>query len=378
MHVAIITTSYPDDVPGSEAAGSFVADFAQQLATQVRVTVIAAASATTRTCEGDVDVIRFAVPRLPLSLLRPFHPADWPAILKTIGNGRQTLEKFVQDSRPDYLFALWALPSGHWAASLGRQYRIPFGIWALGSDIWGLGRIPLLRGKLRRVLRAADHCFADGLALAGDVKKLSGRSCQFLASTRKLPQPVHVPGTNSTPYKLAFLGRWHPNKGIDIFLDSLRQLNDRDWSRISLVRIYGGGPLNDEVHGVVTELLEQNRPVEVGGYLDKQSAADLIHWADYQLLPSRIESIPVIFSDAVQIGTPIVATPVGDLPALHSKYEFGLLATAPTPEAFAQALREALDGNAMSFQPGLAAAAADFNIVDIVRRFVDEIAGSGP
>ena len=375
MHVAIVTTSYPDATPGSEAAGSFVADFAQQLARQLQVTVIAAAMRASRSRDGNVDVIRFEVPRLPLSLLKPSHPGDWPAIIRTLRNGKHALEKFVEDERPDYLFALWALPSGHWAASVGRRFDIPFGIWALGSDIWSLGQIPVLRGHLRRVLRAADNCFADGLKLAKDVESLSRRRCHFLASTRVLPKPGDASKAGFSPYKLAFLGRWHKNKGVDVLMETLLTLSDQDWSKIAALQICGGGPLHDEVHRLAAELQLQNRPVEVGGYLDKQDAAGLINWADYLLLPSRVESIPVIFSDAVQLRTPIVATPVGDLPALHERFSFGTLAPSPSSEGFLQALREALNGNAMDFGAGLDAAAAEFDIADIAQRFVEEIKG---
>ena len=41
-HIAIITSSYPDAVDGQESAGGFVADFATELSTRCRVTVIAA------------------------------------------------------------------------------------------------------------------------------------------------------------------------------------------------------------------------------------------------------------------------------------------------------------------------------------------------
>ncbi len=44
------------------------------------------------------------------------------------------------------------------------------------------------------------------------------------------------------PYRLAFLGRWHPNKGTDLLLDALHQLRDEDWHRIEAVRIAGGAP----------------------------------------------------------------------------------------------------------------------------------------
>jgi hypothetical protein len=45
LHVALVTTSYPDQQPGSEAAGSFVEDFAHALSEHARVTVIAASTA---------------------------------------------------------------------------------------------------------------------------------------------------------------------------------------------------------------------------------------------------------------------------------------------------------------------------------------------
>ena len=92
------------------------------------------------------------------------------------------------------------MPSGYWAASVGRQNDIPFAVWALGSDIWGLGKIPVMRGQLQRVLQAADRCFADGMKLAEDVEWLSGRRCQFLASARQLPHPGNANRAESAPY----------------------------------------------------------------------------------------------------------------------------------------------------------------------------------
>jgi glycosyltransferase involved in cell wall biosynthesis len=370
VHVALITTSYPDDTPGSEAAGSFVADFATELSKHVKVTVVAAATASSRTSDAKLDVIRFRVPRAPLSLLNPLNPLHWVAILKTLHAGRGAVSRLVDEDSPDYLFALWALPSGHWAASAGRHKRIPFGVWALGSDIWGAGRLPLIRSILRQVLRNASHRFADGIALGEQVEQISGSACTFLPSTRVLPSLEPRVKPSSAPYKLGFLGRWHRNKGVDILLDALQQLSAQDWDRIAAVRICGGGPLCDEVHRAVQRLRGAGHPVQTGGYLDKQAAAEFIDWADYLVVPSRIESIPVIFSDAMQIGTPIIATPVGDLPQLHRKYGFGLLAAAAAPRDVAASLQAALKGDASAYATGIAAAAGDFDIEAIVQSFV--------
>ena len=91
------------------------------------------------------------------------------------------------------------------------------------------------------------------------------------------------------------------------------------------------------------------------------------------LLPSRIESIPVVFSDSVQLGTPLIATPVGDLPRLHDKFRFGVLASATTASAYAEAIRLALNQSAISFSSSIDEAREGFNLQAITQRFVDQI-----
>lgn len=369
-HIALITTSYPEHTPGTEAAGSFVEDFARELSRHVRVTVVAASTADSLSVEGQLSVKRFAVPRLPLSLLNPLLPAHWVPIIRSIRAGEHALESLAQDDRPDHILALWALPSGYWADRVATRHGLKYSIWALGSDIWTLGKVPLVSQILKKVLRRAARRYADGIQLASDVEKLCGLPCGFLPSTRLLPFHGRADRTERAPYKLAFLGRWHKNKGTDLLLDALAQLTDQDWSRISEVRIYGGGPMHDLVQGAVRALTEKKRPVTVGGYLDKDAAAELIAWADYLLLPSRIESIPVIFSDAMQLHTPIIATPVGDLPRLFDKHEVGVLATNANASEYAEAIRLGLRRDVASFGAAIDQAGKDFDLTSVVREFV--------
>lgn len=372
-HIALLTTSYPDQQPGSEAAGSFVEDFAHALSEHVQVTVIAASTADSIVTDGRIVVRRFSVPRLPLSLLNPLKPTNWVAILKSLNAGRRALEHLATEDRPDHVLALWALPSGYWAHRVAKAQGLPYSVWALGSDIWTLGKVPVVRSILRKVLRAADRRYADGLQLASDVEKLSGLDCSFMPSTRRLPtlgRDVHVTGA---PYKLAFLGRWHANKGIDLLLDALGLLTDDDWNRIAELRVCGGGPLHDRVHAAARRLVEQGRPVVVGGYLDKAAAAKLIAWGDFLLLPSRVESIPVIFSDAMQLGTPIIATPVGDLPRLFEQHAVGVLARQATASDFAVAMRTALRGDVGTYNESIERAGRDFDLASIARGFFSDL-----
>ncbi|MDM8569785.1 glycosyltransferase [Thiotrichales bacterium HSG1] len=365
-HIIIITTSYPFTNDGSEAAGSFVADFAKTLANQAQVTIIAPSlNSSSEKISPSLTVERFKVPRLPLSLLKPYK--NWLAIATTLYAGKKALEQVVKNNKVNHIFALWVLPCGYWAKTIGDKYNIPYSTWALGSDIWSLGKIPIIKNVLKKILKNSQVNFADGYLLKQSVESLAKCPCQFLPSTRKLNIPKPKQLSIQPPYRLAFLGRWHPNKGIDLLLESLSQLTD--WQNIEEIRICGGGPLEKTVKSACKTL--KPHPVTLQGYLTKNQAVELFLWADYVLIPSRIESIPVVFSDAMKCGCPIISMPVGDLPRLVMEYKVGILAEEASATAFAQAINHILTLPPNSFSTGIQQAANDFNLEHIVAKFTD-------
>ena len=371
--VVMVTTSFPNGGGGAEAAGTFVADFARLMAERVDVSVLAPGSDTCTENAQGVSVRRFASPEKPLSNLLSANPLDWWRIWSTLRSGERVLESMVAEARVDHILALWALPSGHWARQVGRRHGIPYSTWALGSDIWSLGRIPLVRSYLARVLRDASTRYADGLILQQDVEALCGLPCGFLPSSRVLPV-VSRKAPDGPGLRLSFLGRWHPNKGIDLLLEALELLTDEDWARIRRVNVFGGGPLGGLVRRKCAGLMAAGRPVVCGGYLDGHGAAELLAETDYLLLPSRIESIPVIFSDAMQAGCPIVATPVGDLPRLFREFHVGCLTADLTPRAIAETIHTVLALPAGEYGAGINRAIQTFDVGASVSGF---LSGSG-
>src|SRR5690606_31333793 len=109
--------------------------------------------------------------------------------------------------------------------------------------VWLLAKIPVVRSMLRLVMRNATRRYADGVQLAGDSMAICQKDVDFLPSTREMGVSNCDPPADMPPYRLVFIGRWHKHKGIDLFLDALAMLRDEDWSRISEVRVFGGGPL---------------------------------------------------------------------------------------------------------------------------------------
>ncbi len=121
----------------------------------------------------------------------------------------------------------------------------------------------------------------------------------------------------------------------------------------------------------VDSLRDAGYPVSRDGYLALSAATKLFDWADFVLLPSRIESIPVVFSDAMQAGRPLICTPVGDLPRLMSRYRCGVMAEQVTATGIADAIRKALHQGPAEMLVGLGEAADDFDVGSTAARVVD-------
>jgi len=369
-HIALISSSYPYQGPGGQAAGPFAADFARELARHTQVTVLAAGPRDNLAQDDKLTVRHFAVPAFPLSQLQPSSPRDWLCILKSIRAGQQALDAVLKNGRIDFVLACWAFPAGFWAMRSSRKYHVPYSVWALGSDVLVLGKLPLARRLLRKILRRADICFADGYSLAREVGTLAKVTCHFLPTSRRLPGRPGKHPRNRPPFRLAYLGRWHPVKGVDLLLDALRQMEDAEWEKIELVKICGGGPLESEVRKACDALQARGRPVEFTGYLEKQQVSELLQRTDYLLIPSRSESIPVVFSEAVSYSCPVICTPVGDLPMLVSRYAAGIQASEITASAMRIAIRQAVLHSPSDFTAGMKNACRDFDVKNSVRKFL--------
>ena len=336
--LVLVTSSFPIGRDGSEAAGSFVVDLVEELARHIEVRVVAPGHATSleRWAER-VTIHRYAAPVQPLSTLKPWRLSDSRWIWRVWRGGMQATGNAAAGGAASIL-ALWALPCGAWARHAARAHGIGYSVWMLGSDVWSLGRLPMMRRMLRTVMRDARHRYADGLQLARDSEAICNLPVEFLPTTRALATRDPPPIASAPPYRFVFIGRWHRNKGIDLLLDALALLGDSDWDCIAEVAIYGGGPLRTLVHEKAKPLLDAGRPLVIGGFIPKAEAECAIVRADWLLIPSRIESIPVVFSDAMKLSRPVIATPVGDLPQLVAG-GCGIVCAAVDPPAIASAIR---------------------------------------
>lgn len=365
--LVLVTTSYPIAGDGSEAAGSFVADLVMELANKLPVRVVAPGRNEARERVSErIEIFRYAAPTKPLSTLKPWNLSDAFWAIRVLRNGSHATMAAVAAGATAHVLALWGLPSGEWARRATRPQGVGYSVWLLGSDVWTLGRLPIARSLLARVLRNATHRYADGHRLATDAHAIGDSEVEFLPSTRA-PETrlAPVPPRQAAPYRLLFLGRWHSNKGVDILLDALSTLGESDWKHIETIDIAGGGPLHDLVHARIAALRAAGRPVHLHGFLAKHEAEAAISNADWVLIPSRIESIPLVFSDAMRLGRPVICSPVGDLPVVAK--DVGIVARNATPDDWRDAIRTALTGIPPS-SAAIAARAAEFSLTNVANR----------
>lgn len=334
MRIVVATSSFPTHPSEAINAGVFVWAVAEELSAQGhRVWVLTPAKG--EPIHGfpvPVETFEWGGSQKVLTRLSPARPRDLCLLARLMLQGRSALTRLARRVQAHGVLAMWAVPSGYWAA--GGQ--TPFAVWALGSDIWGVGRYPLGKQILRRVLNSADHVFADGHNLVRDIETVFGQAAEFLPSARRLPVESTPPAALSPagPHFL-FIGRWDPAKGPDVLLEAMELVKVR--LPEAHLHMFGGGTMERRLRQRASEP-DLRDAVTIYGYADPPTATAYLKACDVLIIPSRIESIPVIFSDALACGCPVICTAVGDLEQLMRRHMVGLVCPPEDPQALADAM----------------------------------------
>ena len=372
MRIQIITSSYPrkPEEP-SGAAGLFVRDFARQLVSDGHYVVVQPV-ARKEQYVADEGVIIEPIPWLggdqELASISFFNLRNLWIILNFFWLGFSTVVDTAKKHKTERVLAMWVIPSGLFAYMIQRKLGIRYDAWALGSDIWRIRKIPVFGPWIiRRVISKATRVMADGVQLCRDVKYLTHRDCEFLPSCRKMPTAAKSQPSAHAIIKLLFVGRFHNNKGPDILVEAIALLEPEKKKNIHL-DIYGLGPLEPQLQSEI-QLKGLSDSISLNGPISATELAEKFRDTDFLVIPSRIESIPVVFSDAIQSGVPVITMPVGDLPDLIERFKCGVCATSISAAALAEAIENAMVAGKTAFISGIASAQKHFNIETSVKNW---------
>ncbi len=292
-----------------------------------------------------------------LGQLNPLNPTDAHKLLNLYRQGITELQKLVREHRADAVLACWAVPSGAFAAWVKRAVKTPYAVWSLGSDIHTSPKNPVLRPLVLDALKHASLRYANSIVLGREVERLSGLSCGFLPTTRILPnvEPIDLP-----PGRVNFLfaGRLEPIKGADVLIRAMAELRNNGCN----MHLYmaGNGSQENALRALVHELKIEDR-VTFLGFLTEAPLASYLRAVDAVVIPSRSEALPVVLTEAARLGTPAVASDVGDVGILTRQYETGIIVEPENVAALAQGLARMAQTDRAQFRKGMVALVEQFD-----------------
>jgi glycosyltransferase involved in cell wall biosynthesis len=228
-----------------------------------------------------------------------------------------------------------------------------------------------MRKGVRIILRQSSVLFADGFQLKADVQALCGKKCLFLPSSRRL-DVYSSAKADIMPARqnYLFIGRYHPNKGPDILIEAIAKLNPLVRKEVCF-HFFGGGPLKKHLRQKVEER-GLSDVIRLRGYIEQKEAVAYLKACDALIIPSRIESIPVVLSDALQAGCPVLVSDVGDMGRLVREYGAGMVFPPNSPAKLAEAIETGFSKKE-NFSEGRKRLLEVFDLSRSVEEFVEMI-----
>jgi glycosyltransferase involved in cell wall biosynthesis len=126
--------------------------------------------------------------------------------------------------------------------------------------------------------------------------------------------------------RLAWAGRLAPGKGLELLLDALRVLvnKEQEGHRVELV-IVGDGSARPALEAQAGRLGVADRIHWLGYVADRATYLDALASCDLFVFPSPAEGFPKVILDAMAVGLPVVATRTGEIAQLSRAGVIGSL-----------------------------------------------------
>jgi glycosyltransferase involved in cell wall biosynthesis len=276
-------------------------------------------------------VVRFDAGPAPCRLaeVRLHRPQEFLFLARAMLAGERAARRLLAGAeRPDVMLAFWLVPAGLWAARAGARHSVPFAVWALGSDVRRVRRLPGGAAILRHVARRAAHVYADGFALKEELDSI-GVASEFLSSARQLPLAATAVATR---WEIGFAGRLAEVKGADLLAEAMDRVFARRPFRAAIA---GAGELEGRLRA--TRVFRAGA-LEFLGVLGPGAMVDFYAACGAVVIPSRAESVPLVLGEAVAAGRPVIASAVGDMAELVPRLDLGLTIPPGNVEALASAI----------------------------------------
>jgi len=205
---------------------------------------------------------------------------------------------------------------------------------------------PTVEAHLRRFYRRSDHVLvptpalrdamhADGIARVGIWSR--GIDRDRFSPARRDPEWRRAQGFGDDDIVILFFGRLVIEKGVDIFVATMKALEARYGERVRAL-VVGAGPAEARFAGLSGAVLT--------GHLDGDDLARAVASADIFLTPSTTESFGNVTLEAMAAGLAVVSADAPSSRSLIDPGRTGLLCAATDIAAYADAIATLIDARA--------------------------------
>jgi glycosyltransferase involved in cell wall biosynthesis len=376
MNICIVTSTFASD-PDDSSHAAFLLEVIRLFEKHGhKVSVLTQArEPNPRPARPGLDVVWFPWRQLGnrLAELSFGSPKGVVSAASLILQGTRAVAQMRRSRDVDVFLCAWFIPSGFYVyldQVLGRS-RTPYVLWALGSDVNKYRANPVFRGILRGLAGRAGALYADGFQLARDVSEIVGRRCEFFPTFRVLPKPASAPREQGNERRFLYVGRHAAVKGIDVLVEALvelKKLGDPAY-RFDVI---GDGDLTPRLVRRVAEAGLSDR-VHFRGLVSNEDLAAAYEETDCVVIPSRSESIPLVLSEALQHGRPLIVTDVGDMGDLSRAHGLGEVVPPQNPPALAQAMRRFITAPTVLDRPRVAKLIDELTLESAIPRLLDRL-----
>lgn len=371
MRIGIISHNYPKNTKDRKDAGIFVYDFAEELAKGNEVSVFSPSTKNFENYVGNTKVYWHKwMGGKKLGKFKFYNPVDYVRYSASFVAAFLRLINFANRANPDYILAMWVFPAGLFALFMKVFFNKKYSIWALGSDIYVYAKYPFIGFLFLFIIKNADFIFSDGYDLCKKIKEISGRSSIFLPSSSdfKLSKVKRI---KSRKIVITFLGRLEKVKGPDIFVEALISLhNDKNFT----FNIIGDGSLKNDLEREVYDSGLSSVKF-LGNISESGKIASILVNSDWLVIPSRSDSIPLVFSEAAKCHLPMIVSDLPDFKQLIKNYKVGYVFKTGDYKDLLRILKELpkRSKDRISFVKRTKKVSEDFNIKNSANKFMKYI-----
>jgi glycosyltransferase involved in cell wall biosynthesis len=262
--------------------------------------------------------------------------------------------RLCRRERYDIIHIHWPFPLAvfGWAAQRARPARLVTTFYGVELR-WVKTAMPLFRGFLRWAARRSDAVVAISSYTATELRELVDVPIEVIPYTTSLPEPEPAPTGRDGTGPVLFVGRLVERKGVAQALEAIAKLGPTG-PRLEIV---GEGPERAALAQLADRLGVADRVVFRGRISGAELQASYAR-AAVCVLPSvrdtrgDTEGLGVVLLEAMNHGTPVVASRIGGIPDIVEDGVSGLLVPPADAAALAAAIRRLLSDPALARRLG--------------------------